>query len=144
MKKTITSIIIITLIALSLIGYIFYRTKINNDKINKHNSMFEKYLEQEIYGADISTIINKAVDLNEKNQVEKGKDGKYIDNNINSIKINLKMKDNDNIYAMETIYSNKITEFMKFYGQIKFKCTNVEYHKNTNMIKSMIFEQISK
>ena len=142
MKKGITVIVIITIIALLLIGYIFSITKQNNDKIKSHNSTFEKYLGKELYGSDISTIINKAIDINEKNKIEKDKDGKYIENDMNSIKINLKMKDNDNIYAMETIYKNKIEEFMKYYGPIKFKCTNIEYHQKTKMIKKMIFEQI--
>ena len=144
MKKEIITIAIIVIIALLLVGYIFNITKTNNNKINSHNKIFEKYLGQELYGSDISTIINKAIDLNEKNKIEKDKNGKYIENDINSIKINIKMKDNDNIYAMETIYNNKIEEFMKYYGPIKFKCKNIEYHQKTKMIKSMIFEQISK
>ena len=70
-------------------------------------------------------------------------DDKYIENDTNSIKINIKMIDNDNIYAMETIYDNKISEFIKYYSQIKFRCTDIQYHKNTNMVKSLLFEQIS-
>ena len=35
----------------------------------KYNKEYEKYLDGQIYGADIATIINKAVNQNEKNGV---------------------------------------------------------------------------
>lgn len=142
MKKIIIFLAII-LICLSGIGYLYLVGESNNNAVKKHNVIFENCYQQEIYGSDLATIINKAIDSNEKNDVAKNQDGKYIENNTNSIKINIKMIDNDNIYAMETIYDNKISEFIKYYNQIKFKCTDIQYHKNTNMVKSLLFEQAS-
>lgn len=78
-----------------------------------------------------------------KMKYQKLGDGKYLENDTNSIKISIKMIDNDNVYEMETIYNNKISEFIKYYNQIKFKCTDIQYHSNTNMVKSLFFEQIS-
>ena len=53
------------------------------------------------------------------------------------------MTDNDTIYPMEKIASSGIEKFVEYYNKIKFKCTNIEYHTKTNMIKSMLFEQIT-
>ena len=142
MKKIIIFFAIIV-ICLSGIAYIYITCKTSENAMIQHNSEYEEYYKKEVNGLEIATIINKAVDSNEKNNIPKNQDGKYIENETNSIKINIKMIDNDNIYAMETIYNRKISEFVKYYNQIKFKCTDIEYHKNTNMVKSLLFEQIS-
>ena len=75
--------------------------------------------------------------------MQKDSNGEFVENDLNSIKINIKMIDNDNSYSMEKIAANGIENFIDYYNKIQFKCTNIEYHKNTNMVKSMIFEQIS-
>lgn len=142
MKKIIIFFAIV-IICLSGISYLYLVWQSNENAINKHNIAFEKYYQQEVYGQEVATIINKAVDSNQKNNVQKDKDGKYIENETNSIKINIKMIDNDNIYAMETIYNNEVSEFIKYYSQIKFKCTDIQYHESTNMVKSLFFEQVS-
>lgn len=142
MKKVVIFFAIIV-IFLSGIGYLYLVGKSNNNAINKHNIIFENCYQREIYGSEVATIINKAIDSNEKNDIPKTQDGKYIENDTNSIKISIKMIDNDNIYTMEAIYDNKISEFIKYYNQIKFKCTDIKYHKNTNMVKTLLFEQVS-
>ena len=108
----------------------------------KANLQFEKYLNKEVYGTDIATAINKAIDNNTKNEIEKNNKGIYLNNNKNSINIEIKMSDNDSIYQMETIYNNGIQNFINYYGNIKFKCTNLEYHKSTNKVKYLLFEQV--
>ena len=61
-------IVIIIVVGISYL-YLNYKTIFNNAQ--KENKQFESYYGQEIYGSDIATIINKAVDNNEKNEVEK-------------------------------------------------------------------------
>lgn len=97
---------------------------------------------QEIYGAELTTIINKAVDNNETNEIEKDKKGNYIANDTNSIQIDIYMTDNETNYKMETLYNGGMDKFVRFYGEIKFKCTKLEYHNQTGKVKKMIFEQI--
>ena len=53
------------------------------------------------------------------------------------------MNDNDSIYQMETFYKNGMQNFLNYYGNIKFKCTDIKYHKTTNKVKYMLFEQIT-
>lgn len=134
-------IVIIIVVGISYL-YLNYKTIFNNAQ--KENKQFESYYEQEVYGSDIATIINKAVDNNEKNEVEKDKKGKYINNDKNSINIDIKIIDNDTIYNMEKLYTGGMDKFVQFYNQIKFKCTKIEYHKETKKVKYMLFEQITQ
>ena len=58
---------------------------------NKYNGSYEKYVDKEILGIDLASLINQVVNENEKNDVQKNQNGYYIDNGIDSIKIDLKM-----------------------------------------------------
>lgn len=144
MKKIIVFLIIISIIVAG-IAYIYLNYKINYNETKKENMQFENYYNEEIYGADLATLINKAIDLNQKNEITKDANGKYISNDTNSINIDIKMlDDNSNIYNMEKFYGGGINTFTAYYNQIKFKCTKLEYHIKTNKIKYMLFEQITQ
>lgn len=119
-----------------------YRAQYNMSK--KANLEFENYLNEEVFGTDLATIINRAIDSNTKNDVEKNNKGIYINNNTNSISIEIKMIDNDSIYQMETIYNGGIQNFINYYGNIKFKCVEIKYHDYTKKVKYMLFEQITQ
>ena len=143
MKKFIILIsIVIIIVAVVAINYMSY-TKENND-IKKYNLEYEKNFQKEIYGIDLTTIINKVINNNEKNNVEIGQDKKYINNNENSINIDIKMTDIDQIYTMEILYNGGMEQFVQYYGNIQFKCTKIEYHKETGKVSYMYFEQISE
>ena len=126
------------------LSYMYLNYKIHLDSSKRENMKFESYYQKEINGLELATIINKAVDNNVKNDVEKDKKGKYINNENNSINIDVKMIDNNKTYDMETLYAGKMDEFAKYYGQIKFKCIDIQYHKATKKIKYMLFEQITQ
>lgn len=142
MKKIVIFFGIIIIIICG-ISYIFLNYKANYNMSKKANLEFENYLNEEIYGTDLSTVINRAVDSNEKNEVEKNNKGIYLDNGKNSISIEVKMTDNDSIYQMETFYKNGMQNFLNYYSNIKFKCTNIKYHESTKKVKYMLFEQIT-
>lgn len=144
MKKIIIFLIIIAIIVAG-IAYIYLNYKVNYNEAKKENMQFENYYNQEVYGSDLATIINKAIDNNQKNEIKKDIQGKYIKNETNSINIDIKMLDDDNkIYNMEKFFNGGISTFTAYYSQIKFKCTNIEYHQKTNKVKYMLFEQITK
>jgi len=132
-------VIIIVIVAFNYMGY-----KREYNSIQKYNLEFESYYQKEIYGTDLTTIINKVINNNEKNNVEKDKNKKYIDNNLDSIDIEIKMIDIDEIYEMETLYNGGIEKFVQHYSNIQFKCTQIEYHKKTGKVKYLHFEQISE
>ena len=114
------------------------------NKILKQNKEYEYYLNKEIYGAEIATIINKVVDKNEQNKIPKNENGEYIDDGKQSIKVDLKMITIDKTYPMEVIYNNDITKFVQNFNLIIFKCTSIEYHKETGLISKITFEQIEE
>ena len=98
------------------------------------------YQNKQIYGTELTTVINKAVDNNEKNSVQKDEQGFYIENDTNSINIEVKMLDEDMTLKMETFYNNGMTNFIDNYELIYFECTKIEYN-SLGKVKYMLFEQ---
>ena len=143
MKKIIIFFIIIIVIV-AIMSTIYLNYKITYNEAKKENEEFEYYYQKQVYGSDIATIINKAVDNNLRYAVERDDKYKFIDNNETSIKIDIKMIDTDTTYDMETLYSGGMDMFVRYYSSIQFKCTKIEYHKNTGKIKYLLFEQITE
>ncbi len=141
--KKVAIFLLIVIVVLSTISYI-YLNYINTYKTaQRENIKFEIYKDQEITGSQLTTLINKAIDSNSKNDVGKDKEGKYIDNEINSINIDVKFIDDNVIYNIEKIYNRGMDKFLTYYGDIEFKCKDVQYHNKTKKIKYMLFEQIT-
>ena len=145
MKKT----IIIIAISLLVFGIMFFSKyfefRQKYTEIKKFNIKYEKYLNKEILGTDITTIINHAVDDNEKAFVKKDEKGKYIQNDENSINIEIETIDlgKSRIYNMETLYNAGMNDFVKYYRQIEFKCKKIEYNSQKK-VQYMLFEQITQ
>lgn len=142
MKKTffiiLSTFIIITIIISSYI-HNARRLKIITERTNKH---YEQYYNKQIIGTSLISLINKAIDDNEKNEVLKQENSIYYeDNNINSIHITVEFMETNKIIKMEDIAEKKSENFVKFFSSTIFECTKVEYHKKTNHIKSLHFEQ---
>ena len=91
---------------------------------------------------DIASLINKSTDKNEKNSVSKDDKGYFIQNDENSIEIEIYIKDSDTTYKMEQIYKQGVEQFVQFFLNDKFKSSKVEYHEKTKRIKYILFEQI--
>ena len=142
MKKNIIILLIFAIVIFIIISYNYYEYKARLQKVAIYNKEYEQYLESEIYGAEIATIINKAVNQNEKNGVEKDEQNYFVENNENSIKIDIHILENDTIYNMERINKKPIEDFVKNFNTIKFKCIKKEYHESTQKIKYILFEQI--
>lgn len=142
--KKILILFTILIIILSIIWFNYTRYKSEYNSIQKSNLEFEKYYQKEVYGIDLTTIINKAVDENTRNKVEKNNKNQFQENNENSIKIDIKIADTDKVYTMEDFYNGGISKFVQYYGTIKFKCTKIDYHNKTKRIKYIYFEQITE
>jgi len=142
MKQTLLLILALIFIVICIVCSNLIEIQSQKQEIKKENYEYEKYLNQEVYGTEVATIISKIVDKNEKNNILKDEKGHYIQNNQNSIKIDLKMTTIDKTYPMEEIYNNKIVNFVQNFNTIKFKCTNIEYHKETGKISKLIFEEL--
>lgn len=140
MKKIFIFLVIVVIIV-AIVGFKYISYKNEYSIIQNENAEFEEYKDKEVYGLTVGTMINKAVDKNTKNKIEKDDSGNFIQNDSNSIEIEIYMTDNETTYKMETIYNGGTEQFVQYYGNIKFKCSKVEYHENTGRIKYMLFEQ---
>ena len=142
--KKIAIFFFIIIVIVAGVSYVYMNYKANYYEAKKANNQFESYYNQEFYGADVVTLINKAYDNNLTNQVEKDNKGKFIENNTNSIKIDVNMTDTDETYDMETLYMGGMDNFIKYYNNIMFKCTKIDYHSSNGKIKYMLIEQITE
>ena len=139
MKKYIV-LILIVIITVTAIFYLNYISK-TNASINS-NKNYENLLNKTITGTEFATYINQILDKNEKNSVEKDSRGYYINNNENSIIVEIKFKDSDNIFRAEQISNNGIEKFINLYSALKFKCTKIEYHNKSKLISYLYFEEV--
>lgn len=141
-KQTIVILLLFIIIILG-IWFAVMQNMQNERELERYNSEFDKYLtSNQLYGTDVATLINKAIDNNNKNGVEKNEKGYYIDNDMNSIKIYIKLEDEGEYYQMERIFKVGMIEFVKNFNLEGFKCTEVNYHKKTGKIKDIYFEVI--
>ena len=146
MKKNLIILISILLIICDFVVYfvINYRNMQMQAQIN--NKEYNTYKEKTIVGTTLVSIINKTVDNNEKNNIEKDNSNVYIENEDNSIKIYIYFLDEDGKrieipYTMEQIYNKGSDSFIKLYGTSNFTCTNIDYHSKTGNVKSLTFEE---
>ena len=142
MKKIIICILSIFLIIICIVVYGVYQKNENTAQIGVDNKTYESYENKEVLGTDIISIINKATDSNKKNDIKIGKDGNYIDNEKNSIRIEIKFLELDKVITMERINNVGIEKFWSNYGALSFKCTKIEYHEKTHRVKYMYFEEV--
>ena len=142
MKKVILILLSIIIIVVSIIGIKYYSYMIEQNNVKKENAEYEKYKDQEIYGIDLATLINMTVNKNEKNEIPKDDKGIYIQNEKNSIEVEIYILDNETTYKMESFNNAGTEQFIQYYGNIKFKCSKIEYHKDTGKIKYILFEQL--
>ena len=144
MKKQFFIILIILCIIVAIIAFNIYNGIRLKNLAKDYNKTYESYYEQEILGTTLISIINKTIDQNEKNEIEKEENGiYYIDNGENSIQIQIKFLESDNVIKMEDIEEQGTENFIQFFATSTFKCTKLEYHQKTNMVKSLYFEQIA-
>lgn len=142
MKKIIICILSVFLVVICIVSYSVYQKNENTAQIGIDNKTYESYYNKEVLGTDIISIINKAIDSNEKNNIKMGKDGNYIDNGKNSIRIEIKFLELDKVITMERINNVGIEKFWSNYGALSFKCTKIEYHEKTHRVKYMYFEEV--
>ena len=131
----------ILILIISVTGLLIAKRNTNRI-VKQENLKYEYYIDKIIYGTELTSIINKVVNENEKNGIKKDENNYYIENDENSIKIEVKMNITNQTYPMEEFYNNDMTEFVKNFNLINFKCTSIEYHQRTGKVKKLVFEEI--
>ena len=141
MKK----IVIIFIICIAILGtfwYIYEENKIVTNQKIAYNKKYEDLYETPIYGNSLASLINESIDNNEKNNISKDKRGLYIDDGKKSLKIEVKFLDNPNVFKGEVLYKNDISKFIELYSNSKFELKTINYHKDTNRVKYLYFEEV--
>ena len=145
MKKIIFFILLILILSLAIIVVAVSDIKAKNNKIATFNSQFEQYLGQTMYGTEILTIINKAIDNNEKNNIEKNESGFYIENNQNTVKVELTLLSTNNegetvevTHQMERLKEIGLDRFIASFNLTEFECTKIEYNDEGRVSKIFV------
>ncbi len=142
MKKNIILIITAVLIIMAIICYNYWTYNRNKLEVQNNNKTYESFYNVEVLGTDIASLINKVDDSNSKNNVSKDDNGFYIENEKNSIKIEIKFLEMDKIISSDAVIKNGIEKFVQNFATMSFKCSKIEYHQSTKLVKYMYFEQV--
>lgn len=142
MKKNLFIITGIFVITMAILAFIYFNYQKSLILAQNANREYEYYTTNNISGSELMTLINKVSDKNQKNGLEKDKNNRYIQNDTNSIKIEIKFLESNKTFEMESISNLGSESFVKNYNKLEFKCTKTEYHEKTKNIKYMLFEQI--
>lgn len=144
MKKTLIVFGILFLTVLLIVSVSLIQNKENLMAIQKENAEYEKYKEGQVFGTQVASLINKATNENLKNEVKQDEKGFFIENETNSVKIEIKLQNEKELktYQMETIQKVGTDGFIKNFNLILFKCINIEYHEQTKRVSKVVFEQI--
>ncbi len=143
MKKQFLITFMILCIILAIVSLFVYNQIRTKNMANEQNKTYENFTKQEILGTTLISLMNKAIDDNEKNGVEKIENTIYYeDNQTNSIFLEVKFSEREDSVRMEDIASQGTEAFIRFYATTAFKCTSIEYHEKTNLVKSLSFTQV--
>ena len=142
MKKNILVILGIFIIILLFVVYLLYNYKKDVIYAQNFNKQYESYYQKTIVGTDLATVMNKAMDYNQKNDIAKDSNDRYYRETEKSILIEVKFLEKEKIVRMEDILLGDMENFIHFYRQANFKCTKIEYHSENNQVKNLYFEQI--
>ncbi len=142
MKKAIIFILIFIAVFVIVIYMNVLEKQALFNEVKTFNSEYEIYENKDtLYGTDIATIINKAINHNEKNKIQKDEKGYYIDDGKDAIKVDIYMSMNDTTYEMETIAKVGVSGFISNFNLIEFKFKSIEYHENGKISKIHIEEK---
>ena len=140
MKRQFLIILAVLLILSLIVGLYIYNYQKQQLIAKKNNQFYENYAKGQILGTDLISIINKAMDTNEKNAIMK-KGIYYQDDKEKTIKIYIQFLEDERTILMEDIAEKATENFIKYFGQAQFECTKIEYHANTGNVKAMYFLQ---
>lgn len=89
MKKIIFSILTTVIIILVVVAIKISDTNAGKITVRKFNNEFESFKEKQIYGADVLTIINKAIENNTEHDIQKDEKGMYKEDDTYSVKVDI-------------------------------------------------------
>lgn len=144
MKKILIIILIsvITIITICFAWYIEYsKQQLAVKKVNNEFLMYQKSM---VKINTIVSLMNRAIDLNNKNNIPKDENNVYQENDKNSIKVYLEVKTSNSKMEMEKLMLDKKAGVEKVeyaFSDLIFEMSDVQYHQKTGQIKSITFKE---
>lgn len=142
MKKNILFITGIFLLIMVVLTIMLINIQSNNKRLQQVNIDYEYYLNRNIFGTELATLINKAIDNNKRLEIPKDENGFYIANDTDSILITIQMLNVEETYQMEKIFALGTSQFIELFNSSMFKSEQVTYHEKTGRIATILFKQI--
>lgn len=144
MKKFFAILIILLILVIAPLTLWISNYKEQIAEIKKFNLQYEQYKDTIVIGTEIASLINGAVDSNEKNEISKDEKGIYQDDDKNCIRVEVVInsvtnEDQTITYAMEDIYSLGMDRFVKNFNLIEFKCIDITYN-SIGKVNKIVFE----
>lgn len=141
MKKSLILILIIILVAVIFFILNYKEYEINKIDLNNFNLTYEEFNKDNLNGLDVVTVMNQATSNNEKYEIPKDENGLYILDDEYSIEIYVTMVINNETYRMERLTTSETnSNFIRLFGEVKFRCAKITYHQKTGRVASMEFE----
>ncbi len=140
MKKILAVLLILMIIIVIVVVFYYKDIQAKKQEIDNFNRVYLNYNKDNLNGLDITTIINRAISNNEKYAIAKDEEGLYVLDDEYSIEIYVTMIINETTYRMERIEDLGMNSFVAYFGEVSFKCTDVQYHEKTGRVASMTFE----
>ena len=145
MKKNLLYILVIFIIIIAIILIHISDRNTKRNEISRFNVQFEQYLGKTIYGTDVLTIINKALDCNEQNGIKRDENNYYIEDDELSVKVQvilLSKNDKDEIQEktvqMEDLEKRSLDEFITYFNLTTFECSDIEYNSQKRVSKVVV------
>lgn len=135
MKKIIWTIIFVVIIIMVVISIKIADNSKKQKSISGFNAGFEEYINKTIYGADVLTIINKAIDNNKFYNIKKDEKDFFIDDDNYCLKVELTLLSSNEkeevqevVYQMEVLEKARLDKFITSFSLTAFECTDIEYN----------------
>ena len=123
MKKIGILICTLVIVIVAVIGVNIYSYNERLKAAEKNNKNYQSYYNVEVLGSDVGSLINKILDTNSKNNIQKDENGKYIDNGKEiAISVTIKFLELDKNISIEAIEKQGVDRFIKNFGAETFKC----------------------
>ena len=114
----------------------WYKTNLKNiAEIKKFNNNFEQFIGKQVTGVDLTTVMNMALENNNKYEIEKDEKGAYKDDGKYSIQVIVRPTKNGDSYLMEAFERVGMKEFTGNFGSAIFQSTDIKYHENGRISK---------
>ena len=146
MKKVFFILLFALILITLIVTYMVYQYRKNEAQKQKINNEYNIYLNKSIPGTELMSLINKTIDANVKNGIQRKENNYFDTDNEQLIQIYIEFiyKDETRTLQIEDIEKGGTEAFIKNYNTAHFKCTSIDYYKTTNKVKSLTFSEISE